>query len=134
MLRPIAVELEPLAVVLLPIAVEEKALAVVERPMAVAPWPWNGFAHSLGRRELPRLDYLYGGVGYRLPPPGAVIEEGMLKANAAFPGLTLHYTTDGTEPTTTSSLYTGPVAVSGTVKVRTFDTRGRSSRTAVVAE
>ncbi len=104
-------------------------LAARSRQLAEA---WNGFAHSLGKRELPRLDYLYGGVVYRLPPPGAILEDGMLKANTAFPGLTLRYTTDGTEPTASSPLYDGPVAVSGTVKVKTFDTQGRGSRTAVV--
>ena len=95
---------------------------------------WNRFAHTLGHRDLPRLDYLFGGVAYRLPPPGAVIEDDMLHANVAFPGLTIRYTTDGTEPTTASTQYEGPVAAAGTIKLRTFDTRGRSSRTAVVAE
>ena len=95
---------------------------------------WNRFAHSLGHHTLPQLDYLYGGVAYRLPPPGAIVEDGVLKANAAFPGLTLRYTTDGTEPSPASTRYDGPVAVTGTVKLKTFDTRGRGSRTAVVAE
>ncbi len=54
-------------------------------------------------------------------------------ANAAFPGLAIHYTTDGSEPTADSELYAGPVAVSGTVQLKTFDTRGRGSRTSVVA-
>ncbi|QXD17251.1 carbohydate-binding domain-containing protein [Rhodocaloribacter litoris] len=93
---------------------------------------WSAFAHRLGRRELPRLDHLHGGVAYRLPPPGAVIENGLLHANVAFPGLTIRYTTDGTEPTATSTVYAGPVAVTGPVKLRTFDTRGRGSRTVEV--
>ncbi len=94
---------------------------------------WRRFATRLGHRELPRLDRLYGGVGYRLPPPGGIIADGLLKANVAFPGLTIRYTTDGTEPTASSPRYTGPVAVGDTVRVRTFDTRGRGSRTSVVA-
>ncbi|WP_437927959.1 family 20 glycosylhydrolase [Sorangium sp. So ce291] len=93
---------------------------------------WNRFANSLGQRELPRLDHLGGGVGYRLPLPGARIEDGKLVANVAFPGLEIRYTTDGTEPDATSAVYSGPVAVSGVVKLRTFDTRGRGSRTSVV--
>lgn len=90
---------------------------------------WNGFANRLGQRELPRLDVLHGGTAYRLPPPGAVLEEGKLKANVALPGLTIRYTTDGSEPTADAPRYTGPVAVNGLVKLKTFDTRGRSSRT-----
>ena len=31
---------------------------------------WNEFANRLGQRELPRLDWLFGGIAYRLPPPG----------------------------------------------------------------
>jgi hexosaminidase len=93
---------------------------------------WNAFANTLGQRDLPRLDALYGGVAYRLPPPGAVVEDGMLHANTAFPGLTLRYTTDGSEPTAASTRYTEPVAVAGTVMMKTFDTRGRSSRAAVI--
>ena len=95
---------------------------------------WNAFANRLGQRELPRLDRLDGGVGYRLPPPGAVIEDGMLRANTAFPGLTVRFTTDGSEPTDTSPAYTGPVRVDGPVKLKTFDTRGRGSRTVTVGE
>ncbi len=93
---------------------------------------WNEFANRLGQRELPRLDVVHGGVGYRLPPPGAVIEDGQLHANVAFPGLAVRFTTDGSEPTVDSELYAGPVAVSGTVRLKTFDSRGRGSRTSVM--
>ena len=93
---------------------------------------WNEFANRLGRHELPRLDRLAGGVDYRLPPPGAAIRDGSLEANTAFPGLVIRYTTDGSEPTASSEPYAGPVAVSGTVKLKTFDGRGRGSRTATV--
>ncbi len=122
-----------------------KLLALAERAWAAPPaWAgeedpetraglleadWNQFANRLGRRELRRLDHLAGGVSYRLPPPGAKVEDGTLHANAAFPGLEIRYTIDGTEPTAESELYRGPVIVSGQVKLRTFDTRGRSSRT-----
>ncbi len=102
-----------------------------ERERALAP-AWNRFANSLGQRELPRLDLLLGGVHYRLPLPGAVVEEGKLRANVLFPGLQIRYTTDGSEPTSESALYTGPAAVSGIVKLKTFNTRGRGSRTSVV--
>jgi len=93
---------------------------------------WNEFANRLGQRELPRLDYLLGGTAYRLPPPGAVIQHGTLEASAAYPGLVIRYTTDGSDPTAASTQYTGPVAVTGTVKLSTFDTRGRASRVTAV--
>lgn len=93
---------------------------------------WNEFANRLGQRELLRLDHLLGGTHYRLPLPGAVVEDGMLKANVAFPGLTLRYTTDGSEPTPESPAYIEPVVVDGTVTVKTFATGGRSSRASIV--
>jgi hexosaminidase len=73
------------------------------------------------------------GVNYRIPPPGAVIEEGQFKANTAFPGLTIRYTTDGSVPDSGSTVYEGPVAVPGPVAVRVFDSRGRGSRVSRVA-
>jgi hexosaminidase len=94
---------------------------------------WNEFANRLGQIDLPRLAYLAGGVHYRLPPPGAVVEAGQLKANVAFPGLTIRYTTDGTEPTADSPAYSGPVAVRGTVRLKAFAASARGSRTSVVS-
>jgi len=94
---------------------------------------WNRFANALGQRELPRLDYLAGGVDYRIPPPGAVIRDGRFHANIAFPGLTIRYTTDGREPDANAPIYRGPVAVSGPVHARAFDSRGRGSRVSVAS-
>ena len=92
---------------------------------------WNRFANMVGQREMPRLDYLFGGFSYRIPPPGAVVKEGMLHANIDFPGLTIRYNTDGSEPTKDSPVYTEPVEVSGKVMLKAFDTRGRGSRVSV---
>ena len=89
---------------------------------------WNDFANAIGQRELPRLDYLYGGYNYRLPPPGGKILDGILYANVDFPGLTIRYTTDGSDPDRNSPLFTEPVEVKGNVKLRSFDTRERGSR------
>jgi hexosaminidase len=61
----------------------------------------------------------------------------MLHANIDFPGLTIRYATDGTEPTMDSPVYTVPVAITGTdaipcpVLLRSFDSRGRGSRVSV---
>jgi len=97
---------------------------------------WNEFANRLGQRELRRLDYMNGGYEYRIPPPGAVIEHGILKANIAYPGLQIRYTTDGTEPSQDSRRYEKPVEIdeNSNIKVRTFDTRGRGSRVVSVPE
>jgi hexosaminidase len=103
-----------------------------ERRDALQQPDWNRFANAVGQRDLPRLDHLAGGFQYRLPLPGAVVEEGVLRANVEFPGLQIRYTTDGTEPTIDSPLYAAPVRVEGVVRLKTFDTRGRGSRTAIV--
>lgn len=100
-----------------------------ERSMAEG---WNVFANTIARKDLPRLARINGGYTYRLPLPGAVIDNGVLKANVEYPGLTIRYTTDGSEPTPQSTAYTGPVKVSGTVKLKSFDLANRSSRTAEI--
>jgi hexosaminidase len=94
---------------------------------------WNQFSNRLAQRELPRLDYLAGGVQYRIPPPGAVVRAGQIYANGELPGLEIRYTTDGSEPTADSALYESPISDTGTIRLKTFDTRGRGSRTVAVA-
>ena len=95
---------------------------------------WNRFTNYLAKQELPRLNYLFGGFNYRIPMPGAVIEDGQLKANIEFPGLTIRYTTDGSEPDSKSQVYDGPVDgdESASIKLKAFDRTGNSSRTVVV--
>lgn len=92
---------------------------------------WNQFANKVGQFALPRLDGLAGGYHYRIPTPGARLKDGQLEANVAYPGLEIRYTTDGSEPTANSTLYTEPVAVEGLVKLKAFATNGRGSLTAV---
>lgn len=93
---------------------------------------WGELSNRIGMRELFRLDVMFGGYNYRIAPPGAVIEEGILKANTAFPGLIIRYTTDGSEPDVNAAEYTEPVKVEGQVKVRAFNTLGRGSKTFAV--
>jgi hexosaminidase len=93
---------------------------------------WNVFVNTLAQKELPRLSYLNGGYNYRVPLPGAVVENGLLKANVAFPGLSIRYTTDGSEPTQQSEIYKNPLKVSGLIKVKAFDAAGKASRTVVI--
>ncbi|MCE6988444.1 family 20 glycosylhydrolase [Dyadobacter sp. CY323] len=93
---------------------------------------WNLFANSIARNQLPKLKFLNGGYNYRLPLPGAVVENGMLKANVGLPGLTIRYTVDGSEPTASSPIYNVPVNVAGVIKLKSFDLAGSSSRTSVI--
>lgn len=95
---------------------------------------WNVFANTLAQKELPRLSKINGGYNYRIPLPGARIENGILSANSELPGLAIRYTTDGSEPGPQSSVYSGPVKVTGTVRLKCFDKAGRSGRTSVVTE
>jgi len=96
---------------------------------------WNAFANRLGQRELPRLSARHPTWAYRLPPPGAIIENGRLKVNVGLPGLPVRYTTDGTRPTSASPRYSGPMRVGdeARVKLRTFDTLGRGGRTVTLS-
>ncbi len=93
---------------------------------------WNVFANTIAQRNIPKLRYINGGYNYRLPMPGAIIENGVLKANTEMPGLAIRYTTDGTEPTVNSGLYTQPVKVTSAVKLKAFDLAGSGSRTCTV--
>lgn len=90
---------------------------------------WGSFANRIGQYEFPRLDYIFSGFNYRISPPGVIIENGLLKANIAYPGLIIRYTTDGSEPDNKSTMYKTPVAVTGTVKLKTFSQGGRGGKT-----
>ncbi len=54
---------------------------------------YSSFAVTLGMRELAKLDA--AGVAYRVPPPGAVVDEaGVLQCNVGLPGLPLQISLD----------------------------------------
>lgn len=103
-----------------------------EARIAMREADWNHFANKLGQVEFARLDQYE--VNYRIPLPGAVIEDGILKANIRFPGLTLRYTSDGSEPTKQSLLYTAPVQLNNNdvVKIAAFNSSGRRSRVVIL--
>jgi len=125
-----------------------KFLAVAERAWAKDPaWAtepdntrsdqlygqaWSDFINVVARRELPRLDTYAGGFLYRVPTAGAKIVGGKLMANTQFPGMTIRYTTNGTEPTASSPAYTGPIDVTGPVKLKVFTAAGRSGQTVTI--
>lgn len=83
---------------------------------------WNLFANALGQKEIPRLEYLFGGFNYRLPKVGAIVSDGKLHANVENPGLTIRYTEDGSDPDGNSKVYAGPIPFKGQVKLRAFST------------
>lgn len=91
---------------------------------------WNIFTNTLGQRQLPLLDKLYEGIDYELPKPGGIVKEGMLYVRQQFPGLAVHYTTDGSEPTVNDPLYSEAVAVrsSAIIRLRSFDSNGRGGK------
>ncbi len=93
---------------------------------------WSAFVNVLGKRELPRLSYYAGGFQYRIPTAGAVVENGKVLANVQLPGLIIRYTTDGSEPTEKSKVYTGPISEKGEIKLKVFTPSGRSGRVVTV--
>jgi hexosaminidase len=89
---------------------------------------WQEFATRIGMYELPRLTYMNGGFNYRISPVGAVIKNDTLYANLKYPGFEIRFTTDGTDPTTESYLYSEPVDIDPNdhvVKIAAFDLKGR---------
>lgn len=102
--------------------IEDHTLREIEEDKA-----WNEFASRIGTRDLPRLNYIFGGSTYRIAPPGGKLEGGKLVVNQKYPGFVTRFTTDGSEPTSASALYEGPVAVSGDIVIKNFDREGNES-------
>jgi hexosaminidase len=93
---------------------------------------WSVFVNQLGKRVLPQLDAQYPGVQYRIAPPGLQIVDGKVQVNHQFPGFTLRYTSDGSEPTINSPLVAGPIAAKGVIRVAAFNRTGRQGRSSRV--
>ena len=88
---------------------------------------WQLFANALGQKEFPKLEL--ADIKYRLPTVGAKIDEGVLSANIAFPGLVIEYQEQGKK----WQKYEQPVEVASSVKIRTTTTNGnRKGRSVVV--
>lgn len=88
---------------------------------------WTNFAHTLVQKELPRL--AAAGTGFHLPPPGGVIENGRLKANAAYPGLIIEYSENGGSDW---QEYTGAVSVADRQVLLRTRSAGELSRVTAV--
>jgi hexosaminidase len=106
------------------------------------PRAWQDFVNTLGQAELPRLDsfrpvdvrgelplHRSVGVNYRIPPPGAVLEDGKLRANVRYPGMAIEVSVDHGA---TWAPYASPTPASPSVMVRTKTADGRASRGAAV--
>jgi hexosaminidase len=74
---------------------------------------------KISEKELPRLKKL--NVNFRIAQPGIKIIDGQLFANSYIPKAEIRYTTDGSEPTAQSTLWTAPVPCNAKqVKAKTF--------------
>ena len=92
---------------------------------------WHAFLHLLGRRTLPMVQARFEEeVCYALPAVGGVVLGDTLKLASSIPGFPIHYTFDGTAPTSRDPKYEGPVIVpaNAVVKARVFDITGREGR------
>ncbi|MDO6718155.1 family 20 glycosylhydrolase [Psychrosphaera sp. 1_MG-2023] len=74
---------------------------------------WIRFSNHIGKKTLSKADSV--GLFYRLPTPGAVIQDGQLLVNTMYFGLPVEYRTEQSD----WQLYSGPTVVSGLVEVRT---------------
>ncbi|MGD8171157.1 beta-N-acetylhexosaminidase [Vibrio sp. TRT 21S02] len=84
---------------------------------------FNRFANLLGQRELAKLEK--AGIDYRLPVPGAKIDNGELSMNVQFPGVELQYSLDGKQWKTYSDEAKPKVA--GEVFIRSVSVTGEKA-------
>ena len=77
------------------------------------------FEQKIAGKEMPH--WSKQGLNYRIAHPGLKIADGLLYANTIFLGAEIRYTTDGSEPTTASTLWTRPVPCPrGPIKAKAF--------------
>jgi hexosaminidase len=99
--------------------------ADVAQAQALHAAAWSRFVSQASLQVLPRLERDLPGWAWRIAPPGLLREGAQVRVNHLLPGLTLRYTTDGSEPTTTSPPVTGPLHHRGRVKAAAFAPNGR---------
>jgi hypothetical protein len=99
-------------------------------PLGLVP-PFGTFNQSLG--------WMVGAFGYAvsaatptfIPPAGAYSSAQSVSILDSSPGATIYYTTNGTTPTTSSTVYTGPIAVSATTTIKALAAGGALSTSGV---
>ena len=88
---------------------------------------WTVFANAIGQKALAKLEN--DSMFYRLPTVGAIIKDGMLYANIAFPGINIEYQ----EQDGKWRAYHAAITVKTAVKVRSISFDGqRKSRSVAV--
>ncbi|XP_071140803.1 N,N'-diacetylchitobiase-like [Mytilus edulis] len=84
---------------------------------------WIKFANSLSYRELPKLDRMH--VNYRLPPPGAIIKDGILHVASVFPGLPIEYSVNTGSLPLVWNRVNGGERITETISLRTLSPDGK---------
>ncbi|GHT77118.1 beta-N-acetylhexosaminidase [Bacteroidia bacterium] len=117
-----------------------KIFGVVERAWNTQPaWATNESLYSnalvhynakIVQHELPRLHKQ--NVNFHVAQPGIKVIDGKLYANSTIPSARIYYTTDGSEPTPNSPLWTSPVACDASVVKAKAYYEGRESVTTVL--
>ena len=93
---------------------------------------WSSFVNLIGKRQLKMLDHYNGGYIYRIPPPGALIKNDTVFVNNQFPGLTLKYSENGSEPSVKSKTLNRFILKKGTFKICAVNSAGRKSKTITI--
>ena len=96
---------------------------------------WGTFANKVGQQHLAILDHVWEGVNYRIPLPGIKVIDNKIHANVRFPGLTLRYTSDGSSVNENSTVYNDPFEIEegvSIIRMKAFNTKGRSSRVSIL--
>lgn len=122
-----------------------RLLALAERAWAPQPgWAANGdaaariadwglFSSQLGLAVLPYVEARFPALTYHLPPPGAIVRNGMVQANYAWPGMTLHFTRDGSAPTSRSPVLQDQIRSGGPIRIVAVSGTGRTSPDVLIA-
>jgi hexosaminidase len=87
------------------------------------------FVHQLGTQLLPALQRDWPDVQWRIPAPGLLRAGRVVRVNCAWPGLAVHYTLDGSEPTDRSPVAGNEISTTAAVHAAAFDSRGQRSLT-----
>ena len=93
---------------------------------------WHSFAYQVNRKELRKLDYLSSAFTYRIPDIGVKLMNNSVVCNTASPDFKIHYSTDGSEPDSSSPVYTAPIPLENTVKLKAFTPTGRGGKTLII--
>ncbi len=88
---------------------------------------YERFINTITQKEFKKLDRPDLKYHYRIPAPGITETDGTIYLNSPYPGMEIRYTLDGSEPSTKSSIYTGPInSESKLIRAKVFNSIGRS--------